>query len=135
MDQPVYASGYGIRLIHQNPDEQAQQQQQQAQAQTNFIMTSHQDNNQILIADESTGQNIPVQHLQNNQYIQQQNDGSQYLIQNQSQAPQQVFYTNIPQQTQMKVKIIFILIFKLIFYFSARCYSSTPKSSDSSADT
>lgn len=98
MEQPVYAGGYGIRLIQNNPDEH----QQKVAQQTNYIMASHhQDqNNQILIADESTGQHL-VPHLQQPQYIQQ-DDGNQYLIQQQS---PQLFYANI-QQTQPNVNRI-----------------------------
>jgi hypothetical protein len=139
--QQVYPGGYGIRLIHQNPDEQ----------QASYIMASHQENNQILIADESTGQHI-VPHIQQQQYIQQQqDDGNQYLIQQQSQAPQQVFYANIQQtqpnvnriihqqqaqggnlmqqQTPQKVKTFFISRNMLIISFViARCIASTTES-------
>lgn len=102
MEQPVYTGGYGIRLISQNPDEQQQN------SQANFIMASHQDqNNQILIADESTGQHIVhAPQMQQQQYIQQE-DGSQYLIQSQSpHQTHQVFYTNIQQAPQNVNRII-----------------------------
>lgn len=99
--QQVYQNSYGISLIHQNPDEQQQQQQ------ANYIM-AHQDNgNQILIADENTGQHIvsQLQHQQQPQYIQQ-DDGHQYLIQQQPSAPQQVFYANIQQSPQNVNRIL-----------------------------
>lgn len=93
--QPVYQSGYGIQLI--NPNEQQRQQ--------NFIMASHQDNNQqILIADESTGPNI-IPQMQP-QYIQQQDDTAQhqFLIQ-QSPEQHQVYY-NIHQSPQNVNRLI-----------------------------
>jgi hypothetical protein len=55
----------------------------------------------ITTADENTGQHL-VPHIQQPQYIQQ-DDGSQYFIQQQS--PQQVFYANI-QQPQPNVNRI-----------------------------
>lgn len=99
MEQQVYNTGYGIRLVPQNPDEQQQQQQQQQ----NFIMADDQHLVYSPIKPNELSQ-AQVQNQHQSQYITQDDSiSNQYIIQ---QSPGQVFYANISPTNQNSNRVV-----------------------------